>query len=276
MADKLAIIMSGGGMKSSFGAGVILALAEKYKITEPYLLICGSGSAGMGSYYISKQYKSIRNIGTNLVSSKKFLNCKRFWKIINIDYLIDVIFKKQDPLKEELIYNSKTRYLIPALNKETGIIDYFDNKNNMNVFQSMRATKAMPIAFKLNPKIKINGSIYCDSLVSSRAKSHIKKAIDLGANKILIINNISYQKNGLDNFFFSLWMFFQRCKKSYYETEKELSNVEIPKDVKVFTIAPKSKIKITTLNNNINLLRQTIEQGYKETISNNELKLFLK
>jgi len=71
-------------------------------------------------------------------------------------------------------------------------------------------------------------------------------------------------------------MFFQKCKKSYYETERKLSNVEIPKDVKVFTIAPKSKIKITTLNNNINLLRQTIEQGYKETISNNELKRFLK
>lgn len=87
--------MSGGGMKSSFGVGVILALAEKYNITEPFLLICGSGSAGTGSYYISKQYKSIRNIWTNLVSSKNFINCKRFWKIIDIDYLIDVIFKKK-------------------------------------------------------------------------------------------------------------------------------------------------------------------------------------
>jgi len=276
MAEKLAIIMSGGGTKSSFGVGVILALAEKYNITEPSLLICGSGSAGAGSYYISKQYKSIRNIWTNLVSSKKFLDWKRFWKIIDIDYLIDVIFKKQDLLKEELIYNSKTKYLIPALNKNTGNIDYFDNQKNMDVFESMRATKAMPIAFKINPNIMVNGSAYSDSFISSRAESHIQKAIDFGANKILIINNISYHKKGLDNFFFSLWMFFQKFKKQYYKNEKKLSDVNIPKNVKVFTIAPKSKIKITTLNNNIDLLRQTIEQGYQETISNNDLKLFLK
>ena len=276
MAEKLAIIMSGGGMKSSFGVGVILALAEKYNITEPFLLICGSGSAGTGSYYISKQYKSIRNIWTNLVSSKNFLNRKRFWKIINIDYLIDVIFKKQDPLKEKSIYDSKTRYLIPALNKNTGKIDYFDNKKDMDVFESMRATKAMPIAFKMNPKIKINGSFYCDSSTSSSAESHIQKAIDFGADKILIINSISYKKKGLDNFFFSLWLSSQKFRKQYYEMEKKLSDAGMPKNVKIFTITPKSKLKITTLNNNINLLRQTIEQGYQETISNNDLKLFLK
>lgn len=189
--------------------------------------------------------------------------------------MIDVIFKKQDPLKEELIYNSKTKYLIPALNKNTGNIDYFNNQKEMDVFESMRATKAMPIAFRINPEIKINGSVYCDSFISSRAESHIEKAIDFGANKILIINNISYQKKGLDNFLFSFWMFFQKCKKQYYNNEKKISYYQIPKNVKTFTIAPKSKLKITTLNNNIDLLRQTIDQGYQETISNNELRTFL-
>lgn len=275
MTEKLAIIMSGGGMKSSYGVGVILALVEKYNITEPFLLICGSGSAGTGSYYISKQYKSIRNIWTNLVSSKKFLNRKRFWKIINIDYLIDTIFKKQDPLNEKLIYNSKTKYLIPALNKNTGNIDYFNNQKEMNIFESMRATKAIPLAFKINPRIKINGSEYCDSMISTKAESHIKKAIESGANKILIINSILGEKR-IDYYLFSLWMYFQKCKKQYYNNEKKILTYQKPKDVKIFTIAPKSKLKITTLNNNINLLHQTIEQAYQETILNKELQSFLK
>jgi predicted patatin/cPLA2 family phospholipase len=276
MTEKLAIIMSGGGMKSSFGVGVILALVEKYNITEPFLLICSSGSAGTGSYYISKQYKSISNIWTNLVSSKKFLNLPRLRKIIDIDYLIDEIFKKQDPLKENLIYNSKTKYLISAFNRNTGNIDYFDNKKNMNVFESMRATKAMPIAYKINPKIMINNSIYCDSLLSSRPDSHIKKAIESGSNKILIINNIAYKKKGAYKLLFSIWMSFQGCRKQYYKNEKKLLNYKPSKDINIFTITPKSKIKITTLNNNINLLSQTINQGYQETIFNNDLELFLK
>lgn len=275
MKEKLAIIMSGGGMKSSFNVGVILALAEKYKITNPFLLICCSGSAGTGSYYIAKQYKSIRNIWTNLVSSKKFLNRKRFWKIIDINYLIDTIFKKQDPLKEEFVYKTKTRYLIPALNRKTGNIDYFDNRYNMDVFESMRATKAMPIAFKINPKIEIENSIYCDSFISAGAENHIKKAVELGADKILIINSSLYQKRDLNYFLFSFWMFFQKCKNKYYQNEKVLYNYQIPEKVRVFTLCPKSKISITTLSNNKKLLEKTIEQGYNETISNNQLGLFL-
>lgn len=274
MAEKLAIIMSGGGMKSSFGVGVILALAEKYNLTEPYLLICASGSAGTGSYYVSKQYKSIRNIWTNLVSSKRFLSWKRFWKIIDIDYLIDIIFKKEDPLKEKKVYNSKMRYLIPALNKDTGTIDYFDNEKEMDVFESMRATKAIPIAFKINPKVRINGLEYCDSLISTKAESHIKKAVELGANKILIINSILGKKK-MDHYLFSFWMFFQKKKKEYYKIEHELLNYNIPKHVKLFTIIPKSKLNITTLNNNKKTLSQTIDQGYQETISNKELMSFL-
>lgn len=275
MEEKLAIIMSGGGTKSCFGVGVILALAEKFKIDEPYLLICGSGSAGTGSYYIAKQYESIRNIWTNLVSSKRFLNRKRFWKIIDIDYLIDTIFKKLDPLNDDLISKAKTKYLIPALNKKTGRIDYFDNHNAADVFENMRATKAMPIAFKINPGIKINDSVYCDSLVTSQAQYHIKKAVELGATKILIIDSIRHQKYDINHIFFSVWMLFQKCKKAYYQTEKELSHYKAPNNIQLFTILPKTKIRITTLNNSIKLLRQTIEQGYQETTSNNDLKLFL-
>jgi len=146
----------------------------------------------------------------------------------------------------------------------------------MNVFESMRASKAMPIAFKFNPNITINNSDYCDSMISERAKMYIKKAIELGADKILLIDNFrDSRKYTFENFFFSLWMFFQKCKKSYHETKKELSNYKIPQNIETFTIYPKSKIKITTLNNTKELLIKTIKQGYKETTLNNKLKLFL-
>lgn len=275
MAEKLAIIMSGGGIKSSFGVGVILALVEKYNIDEPYLLICVSGSAGTGSYYISKQYKEIYDIWINHVSSKRFLDWRRFWKIIDVDYLIDVIFKEREPLKEKLIYNSKTRYLIPALNKNTGNIDYFDNQKEMNLFESMRATKAMPVAFKINPNVKINDFVYCDSFASSSAQSHIPKAVDLGAKKILLIDNFHCQGKSIIDFVFLSWMFFQKCKNQYYSNEKKLLNYQIPKDVKIFTIVPRSKLKITTLNNNKKLICQAIKQGYQETVSNKDLRSFL-
>ena len=125
MNNKTAIIMSGGGMSCSYGVGALLALVEKFNFKKPAIAIAGSGSSGTMSYFVAEQYDSIRNIWTNLLSTKKFINPFRITKIIDIDYLIDEVFKKQDALDEEKIYNSKITYLIPATNVDTGEIEYF-------------------------------------------------------------------------------------------------------------------------------------------------------
>lgn len=276
MNKKLAIIMSGGGLRASYNVGVILALAKEYNVTEPSILICGSGSAGTGSYYLAKQYDSIYNIWTNLVSSKKFVNLKRFWKLIDIDYLIDEVFKKQDPLNDKLVCSSKTKYLIPALNEKTGDLKYFDNSDRMDIFECMRATKAMPIAFKLCPNIKIDGSYYCDSPISSNAEFHIKKAVELGAKKILIINNNFNKNHSIINFILFRWFSFQGIKKNYLKNFQELKDYQLPTNVEIFTILPEKELKIKTLNNDKILLKNTIDQGYDETTNNERLRIFLR
>lgn len=276
--DKLAIITSGGGMKCSFGAGVMLALAEEFKIKKPQILISCSGSAGTGSYYVSQQYKSIRNIWENLLSTSKLINHFRFWKIIDIDYLIDEVFRKQDPLDSGKIASSKTHYLIPALNREKGKIDYFSNRDRMDVFKAMRVTKALPIAFGLNPKVAISKSTYCDSCLTSAAKSHIEKAVELEAKKILIVDNsVQGLSEDFEQTAFNLWFSFQntRFKVDYSKAEKMAEYYKHPQCVEVLTIMPKKPLKIKTLENNKNLLSESVQQGYDETCSNKKLINFL-
>ena|SRR3989338_7140580 len=158
MTNNLAIITSGGGLRCSFGVGVMLALAERLGIQEPSYLISCSGSAGTGAYFVSKQYDSIRNIWSNLLSTKKFVDTSRFWKMIDIDYLIDKVFKKLDPLDLKAFHASPINYFIPALNRQTGNIDYFSNRDETDIYEVLRATKAMPIAFKLNPNVHLKDS----------------------------------------------------------------------------------------------------------------------
>lgn len=278
MTDKLAIITSGGGTKCSFGVGVMLALAE-FGIQEPFILISCSGSAGTGSYYVAKQYDSIYNIWVNLISTKKMVNHSRFWRIIDIDYLIDEIFKKQDPLNSGAVYSSPINYLIPALNRQTGEIDYFSNRDGVDVFEAMRATKSMPIAFRLNPQVVINSSTYCDSILSSSAKTHLEKAVELGAQKILVVDNsVQSHSRDFEHRIFDLWISFQdqHFKENYAKAERRARNYQPPKNVKFFSIRPKGPLKITTLDNNKNLLRASIQEGYNETSSNKELVEFLR
>lgn len=273
--NKFAIIMSGGGMKASFNAGVLLALVEKYKITDPDLLICSSGSAGTGAYYVSKQYDSIKNIWEKLISSKFFLNRWRLWKILDIDYLIDEVFKKQNPLNENQVYQSKINFFISSFNQITGNIMYFDNHNDMDVFESMRASKAVPMIYKLSPSVKVEKSIYFDPVLSFRADIHLKQAVKEGAKKILLINNDQYNAHFIEIMCYRIWLLFQKCRKNYLKTEKELLNYKIPENIKIYTIFPKNKIKIGFFDNNKELIHQAIEHGYLETLENKSLETFL-
>ncbi len=274
MKDKLAIILDGGGMTSSYSVGVILALVEKYELTNPDIVITGSGGAGTLSYYAAKQYDSIRNIWSNLLSTKKFINPLRFWRIIDIDYLIDEVFRKQDPLDAEIIYNSDIDYFIAVTNYKTGKMEYISNKDGVDIFELMRATKAMPIVY--NNPVNINGKNYCDSYISISTKNHIQKAIKLGANKIIVVDN-GNEENVLNKFIFNFWLSFRNneFKKNYKNCLKSEGNMAIPSNIDILTLKPENKLKITTLNNDQALIKKTIQQGYDETCQNEELKTFL-
>ncbi|MGM5484155.1 MAG: patatin-like phospholipase family protein [Nanobdellota archaeon] len=274
MKKKLAIIMSGGGINSVYGAGALLALKEKYKV-KPDILICGSGSAGNGAYYLSGQYNSILEVWKRFVPSKKFINFKRFWKIVDVNYLIDSVFKKHYPLDVKKVIKSKIRFFIPALNKKTGSINYFENKKGIDLFECLRATKALPIIYKINPNIKIGDSYYCDSPISSNGESHIKKAAELGAKKILIINNFSYRQNRLYDKIFYLWLNFQKLKRRYLKTQKQIENYDTPNSIHIFRLYPKSNLKINLIKNNYKKINKTIKLGYNDTINNKNLEYFL-
>lgn len=257
-----------------YGAGVISSLVKKHKLTNPDILICGSGSSGTGSYFMSKQYPLIKDIWLNLGLSKNFIQAKRFWKIIDIKFLLYTIFKKDFPLNEDQIYKSKIKYFIPALNKKNGNIDYFNINKEKNVFENMHACMAIPLAYKFNPKIKINNNNYCDSMASTIAESHIKKAVELGATKIIIISSILHKSNSIDRKIFKTWMFFQKCKKEYYNNESKLLNYKPPKNIKILSIYPEAELTLNSLNNKEETLIKTFNQGVSETDKNKELKQF--
>ncbi len=70
--EKLAIVTGGGGMVCDYSAGVLCALGEKLKV-NPDIVVGSSGSTGSLAYFVSKQFKSFRNVWINLLTSKKFI-----------------------------------------------------------------------------------------------------------------------------------------------------------------------------------------------------------
>ncbi len=265
--------MSGGGMKCSYGAGSLFAVAKEYNIKEPDIVIAGSGNAGTLAYFVSKQYDSIVNIWINLLATEKFINLRRITKIIDIDYLIDVVFKKQAVLDTGKIYRSKILFLIPATNVKTGHVDYFSNKNKDDIFESLRASKAIPIVY--NKSIRIGEHRYCDSYISTSVKLNALKAIELGANKIIIIDNAPISI--LNRIIFFGWISLQNkaFKINYSKSLEMINNSNIPADVRVFYLKPQKPLKISLLDNAQSSLEKAVQQGYEETCKNMAFRRFL-
>lgn len=269
---KLAIITSGGGMACSYGAGVASALVKEYGLTDPDIVIAGSGSAGTMSYFVARQYKLVTNIWSELLSTKKFINPLRFWRIMDIDYLIDTVFKIKAPLDTEQIYSSKINFLIPTTNYYTGDIRYYSNQNHDDIFEALRATKAMPIIY--GKRVSIDGEEYCDSLLTSNTDAHIKKAIELGATHLIIVNTGNPQtRRGL---IYKLWLATRSSvfKQKYTSEENLVRDYVVPKNIQIATLTPNLKT-VKRISNDKELLLDSIKCGYKDCRDNLRLKKLL-
>jgi len=97
-------------------------------------------------------------------------------KVIDIDYLIDTVFKQQASLDISQIKSSSTKYYITATNQASGQVEFLNTKNH-DVYELMRASKAMPIVY--NKSITINNKSYGDSPNSSAIEPKISQSIKM-------------------------------------------------------------------------------------------------
>lgn len=237
---KTAIILSGGGMRAAFCVGALLELHERG--IRPDIVIAGSGSAGTGSYFVAGQFKSIPLIWTELLSTKKLIDRYRFKQIVNIDYLIDEVFKKQEPLDAGAVTGSIIEYLIPVTNVSSGEVEYLSNhEKGFEVFEYMRATMAYPLLY--GKTIPIKGSMYSDGVFSASPYFHINKAKELGAEKIIVLDSGART----NKFLYRLWLFIKNkgFRKNQLSYLKRNNNDE---SKNLIIIKPLGKINFSILD----------------------------
>lgn len=253
---KTALILSWWWMKASFTVWVLLWLAHQWvsSYIHPDIIIAGSGSAGTASYYLARQYDSIKNIRSNLLTTRQTINYLRINKIIDIDFIVDEVFGKLDPLNIAKVHTSPTQFYIPAFNRESGKVDFLYQDGSIDLMESLRATKAMPIAYKLNPKISVWDHTYCDSILSSQWRHHIQQAIELWATEIILISNTYPDTNTPIDI--DLHLFNTRLRltsphtRDIYQKELEArKSFLVPEGIQLHTISPPQPLQIGSLDN---------------------------
>ena len=182
---------------------------------------------------------------------------------MDIDYLIDDVFKKQEPLDQEKFNQTKTDYYISVTDAITGMGRFISAKDGEDIFEVLRATKAMPFVY--GKKVLLSGRQYIDGCLAVSFEDEVNKAIESGATHVIAINDSS------DDF---ISLFFKKISKLFLFREKlffKKNKINIT-DKKVITLRYK-KGKILTIDGVI--LQNIFHQGYRDMMDNEEVrKLF--
>ncbi|MBV9349242.1 MAG: hypothetical protein JO026_00660, partial [Patescibacteria group bacterium] len=185
-----AIVCAGGGMRSAHGAGFLYGVTAKLGIRNPEIVLGSSGNAANVLYVateIPEQYEAMRRIWTERLSTPRFISYKRLRRIIDIDYLIDAVFKEQEPLDIQALGASPIRYFIPVTNARSGETKYIGREDKIDPFEMLRASKALP--FFYGKKVPLPWGMFIDGELGPTLEDHLRFTIEKGAKKILVVDS---------------------------------------------------------------------------------------
>ena len=271
---KIALVTTGSGTQGAYVAGVLDALvSKKIDFTDPSIIVASSGGISL-LYYVARQYPAFKNIWINLLPTKKFISFARFWRIMDIDYMVDSVFKKQDILNVDEVLRSQTRLFLNVTNCDTGTSEYLSNDGRSDLFEAMRATTAVPLLY--NKKVEINGSYYVDGQISSSLGQNIEKAVAEGAEKVVVIHYDSGSEFSANSklFWKTCSLFTSRpVRKTINRYLKGEYEVPFPENIPIFHITPSRKLPVEPIDNNRSRLLATFELGRNDVLVNKEALL---
>lgn len=271
---KTAWIFPGGSARLAYTAGALYALCSM-DITEPDIIIAASGSVPTSICYITGQYEIIPKVWLEFLSTKKLVNFLRFWKVVDVDYLVDVVLKEKNPLDMKKAANSDIMAYFPLTNAITGKIEYFSNKANVDLWEVVKASVSVPIwtnlfSVKGNP---VSGKFFSDSSPAGRFQLHVKKAMEEGMERIIVFDNW-HQDDNPTTYFFSKFFACTRnpeFRKNQLNYIKQVENFSLPGNVEFIKIEPQVKLGMSRFEIDNENARKIFKRGYDDTFNNQKL-----
>jgi predicted patatin/cPLA2 family phospholipase len=194
---------------------------------------------------------------------------------MDIDYLIDEVFKKQAPLDVGRIARSQSRLLISVTEHQTGRVAFLHNHRGLDLFEILRASKAIPLVYR--KKVTINGVAYVDGSIGMPLAVGIQKAIAEGAGNIIVIRNGSGASMASTLF----WRLHAALENDHlaraigdYLSQQHLEP-QVNAGIRMVVIDPSRPLPTHPLDNRRDHLRAAFDLGGEDIRRNSELAMLL-
>ncbi|HEX2792281.1 MAG TPA: hypothetical protein VHO23_01005 [Candidatus Paceibacterota bacterium] len=261
----IAIITSGGGMKCAYSAGALVALATELKVTRPDIFVAASGSVASMFYYLAGQYEDVKRAWTRYLPSSAVVRYFPF-PAINLDYIIDTLFRVNVPLDERAIGQSPTRWSVPVMDADTGETTFIRNDTWFDPYAIMRAAKALPLLY--NGHARLGGKEFMDGDISSDIVDLMNEAIAQGAKRILCITNPKPRTN-LERFIIMLnaYQHGPALRKTLLKVLVPEREYTLPEGVKLLALSPSYPLPASLFTKNRRRVIETFNMGYDDLLA---------
>ena len=196
--DKIGLVVQGGGMRAVYSMGALAAL-EEMGFNQSFDHIAGSSAGALnGAYFITGQASYGVETYINYLTQKSFVNPLRLRKMVDIDFLVDQIGKKERRLDIEKLTSSNTILHISLTQFINGTTHFVTNRTpDIDLWEAFRASAAMPVLY--NKAVRVGEHLYVDG--SLRSRIPVQRLVDYGCQYIVIILTMPHshrtkQKNG--------------------------------------------------------------------------------
>lgn len=181
---KLALVIEGGGMRSVYSGAGAVALAQlgfSDIFDEVYATSAGVMNA---SYFITNQPLLGMSVYFENCTTRSFLNPWRFWRMLNVDYIVDHVATIEKPLNLDLLKGSRTHFLVAACDSRTGELLLIDTRATKEpIHQVLRAAMAIPVLY--NKTVQVDGRHLIDS--GTILPFPLAQAIERGCTDLLVL-----------------------------------------------------------------------------------------
>ena len=183
---KIGVVDVGGGLRGSFGAGVLDYCMEQ-GIRFDFGIGVSAGAANISSYMANQR-------GRNFVFYTEYFQREQYMGVknlihtgsyIGLDYIYSSLSDHEGdyPLDWKTIRNDPRDMMIVATDANTGLPHYFDKYDmRQDSYDPIKASCCVPV---INRPYKVNGIPYYDGGLSDPVP--YEKAFEAGCDKVVVI-----------------------------------------------------------------------------------------
>lgn len=166
---------------SGAGATALAQLGFSEVFDEVYATSAGVMNAG---YFITNQPLLGMSVYFENCTTRSFLNPFRFWRMLDVDYIVDKVAAIEKRLDLDMLASSRSHLLVSACDTRTGESIVIDTRlTKMPILQVLRAAMAIPVLY--NRTIDVDGCPCIDN--GTVLPFSLKPVFERGCTDILVL-----------------------------------------------------------------------------------------